>query len=234
MPRKAKAKIRFLIHSTYTWDTPYQVWFNLDNLFTQSKITIVTIRQSQNSQISVWKPIFFARQGITEILFVLHFIYTGDTPYRVQFDLNNNLNQWKRPIFKFRISRNSESCVWITNLFHRQSIAKIFFLIHSTYTRDTPYHVWFNLNNSLNQWKRLIFKFRNSRNSENSLWKTNFFALTSYSKKSFPNTLYLHRGYSIPSLVKFRQFLHPIKNNYSYNSPIAKFSNFRMKTHLFC
>ena len=42
-PRQAKAKILFLLHSNYTDDTPYQVWFNLDNFLTQSKITIFKI-----------------------------------------------------------------------------------------------------------------------------------------------------------------------------------------------
>ena len=81
LPRQATAKILFLLHSTYTGDTPYQVWFNLDNFLIQSKITIIKIRSSRNSQVFVWKLNFLARQAIPTILFVLHSNYTGDTPY---------------------------------------------------------------------------------------------------------------------------------------------------------
>ena len=35
------------------------------------------------------------------------------------------------------------------NLWARQAIAKISFVLHSTYTGDTPHRVWFDLNNSL-------------------------------------------------------------------------------------
>ena len=79
--RQAKAKNLFLLHSIYTGDTPYQVWFNLDNFLIQSKITIIKIRSSRNSQISLWKLNFLARQAIPKTLFVLHSNYTGDTPY---------------------------------------------------------------------------------------------------------------------------------------------------------
>ena len=80
LPGQAIAKVFFLLHSTYTEDTPYQVWFNLDNFLIQSKITIIKIGSSRNSQISVWKPNFLARQAILKILFVLGYNYTGDNP----------------------------------------------------------------------------------------------------------------------------------------------------------
>ena len=51
----------------------------------------------------------------------------------------------------------------------------MFFALHSHYTGDTPYRVWFDLDNSLTRWKKLEFsKIRNSRNSQNSVWKNNF------------------------------------------------------------
>ena len=68
-PTQAIAKILFDLHSTHTGDTPCQNWFKLDNLLTQSKINIVKIRYSQNSQFSVWKTIFFPRQALAKILF---------------------------------------------------------------------------------------------------------------------------------------------------------------------
>ena len=62
----------------------------------------------RNLQNSVWKPNFLPRQAIQKILFALHFHYTGDTPYRFWFDLNNFLTRWKRPFFKINFSRNSK------------------------------------------------------------------------------------------------------------------------------
>ena len=92
---------------------------------------------------------FFPRQAIPKILFVLHSNYTGDTPCRVWFDLDNTLTRWKRPIFKIPFPRNSKSSVWNTNFFPRQAIPKILFVLHSNYTGDTPCRVWFDLNTSL-------------------------------------------------------------------------------------
>ena len=67
-------------------------------------------------------------------------------------------------------------------LFSRQAIAKTLFVLDSRYTRDTLYRVWFDLNNSLTQWKRPIFKIRYLRNSQISVWKTNFFLGKLYQK----------------------------------------------------
>ena len=46
------------------------------------------------------------------ILFVLQSNYKGDTSYRVWFNLNNFLTQWKWTILKIPYSRNSKSSVW--------------------------------------------------------------------------------------------------------------------------
>ena len=67
---------------------------------------ILKIRTSRNSQISVWKPNFFPRQAKPNTLFALHFHYTGDTPYRIWFDLGNSMTRWKRIFFKIR--KNSQ------------------------------------------------------------------------------------------------------------------------------
>ena len=125
--------------------------------------------------ISVWNTNFFSRQSIAKILFVLESRYTVDTPYRVWFDLDNSLTRRKRPIFKIRYLRNSQISVWRTNFFPRQAIAKILFVLDSRYTVDTPYRVWFDLDNSLTRRKRPIFKIRYLRNSQISVWKNNFF-----------------------------------------------------------
>ena len=46
------------------------------------------------------KIVNFPKQAMPNVLFVLHPYYTGDTPYRVWFSLNNFLTQWKWTIFK--------------------------------------------------------------------------------------------------------------------------------------
>ena len=60
---------------------------------------------------------FFLGNLYQKVCFVSRFNYTGDTPCRVWFDLDNSLTRWKRPIFKIPFWRNSKSSVWNTNFF---------------------------------------------------------------------------------------------------------------------
>ena len=55
--------------------------------------------------------LFFARQAIPKILFVLNFNYTADTPIRFWFGLASSLARANIPIFKIPYSRNSKSSV---------------------------------------------------------------------------------------------------------------------------
>ena len=135
----------------------------MDNSLTRWKRPIFKIRYSRNSQISVWKPNFFPRQAIPKIISVLHSSYTWYTPYRVQFNLDKSLTRWKRPIFKFRYSRNSQFSVWNKNFFPRQATAKILFVLHSRHPWYTPLPVWYILDNSLTRRKRPIFKITYSK-----------------------------------------------------------------------
>ena len=80
----------------------------------------------------------------------------------------------KKAIFKIPFSRNSKSSIWKPNLFPSQAKRKIFFALHCHYNGDTPYPVWFDLDNSLTRWKNLFLKFPFSRNSKKSVWKPNF------------------------------------------------------------
>ena len=83
--------------------------------------------------------------------------------------------------------------------------------------------------------KELFLKFskiRNSRNSQNSVWKPNFFLGTLY-QKFFCFTLSLHWWYSIPRLVWFWQLLNPMNKTFFKNSFFTKIKMFRMKTQLF-
>ena len=77
-------------------------------------------------------------------------------------------------------------------------------------------------------------KSRNPRNSQNSVWKPNFF-LGALNQKFFCFTLSLHWWYSIPRLVWFGQLVDPMKKKIKIlkNSQFAKFAKFRMKTQLF-
>ena len=60
-------------------------------------------------------------------------------------------------------------------------------------------------------------KIRNSRNSQNSVWKPNFF-LGALNQKFFCFTLSLHWWYSIPRLVWFGQLLDSMKKIFFKNS----------------
>ena len=179
----------------------HRVWFDLDNSLTRWKKPIFKIPFSRNSKSSVWKPNFFPRQAKPKILFAFYSHYTGDTPYRVCFDLDNSLTRWKRPIFKIHFSRNSKSSVWKTKFFPRQAKPKILFAFYSHCTGDTPYRFCFDLDNSLTRWKRPIFKIPFSRNSKSSVWKTKFFPKQAEPKILF--ALYSHYTGDTPYRVCF-------------------------------
>ena len=197
-PRQTIPKILFVLQSSYPWDTRYRVWFDLNNSLTRWKTSIFKIRFLRNSQISVWKTNFFPRQAIPKILFVLQSSYPWDTRYRVWFDLNNSLTRWKRPIFKIRYLRSSQISVWNTNFFPRQAIPKILFVLQSSYPWNTRYQVWFTLNKSLTRWKRSIFKIRFLRNSQISVWRTNFFP-----RQTIPKILFVLQS-SYPWDTRYR------------------------------
>ena len=140
------------------------------------KKPIFKIPFSRNSKTSVWKTKFFPRQAKPKILFALLFHCTGDTAYRVWFHLDNSLTRWKRPIFKIPFSWNSKSFVWKPKFFPRQAFPSFFLLYNViTNTDDTPYRVWFDLDNSLTQWKNLFLKFLFREIQKLPYEKPNFF-----------------------------------------------------------
>ena len=102
------AKSSLVLFFTYTGDTTCGVWFDLDSSKTQSITTTIKIHFSRNSRISVWKPNFFRRQAIAKILFFSDSSYTGDTLFRVWFNLNIYLTQSKITIVKIRQKRSSQ------------------------------------------------------------------------------------------------------------------------------
>ena len=205
----------------------------------ESFFKILKIRTSRNSQISVWKPNFFPRQAKPNTLFAVHSHYTGDTQYRVWFDLDNSLTRWKRPIFKIPFSRNLKSSVWEPIFFPRQAKPNTLFALHFYYTGDSHYRVWFDLDNSLTRWKRIIFKTRENLQFAKLAKlriKTHFF-----SRQAIPTTFLLYTVITL--VVLYTEFgliwitPWPDDNEFFFkireNSQFEKIAEFRMKTHFF-
>ena len=155
----------------------------------------------RNSQISVWNTNFFPRQTIPKLLFVLQSSYPWDTRYRVWLDLDNSLTRRKRPVIKIRYLRNSQISVWNANFFPRQTIPKLLFVLQSSYPWDTRYRVWLDLDNSLTQRKRPVFKIRYLRNSQISVWNANFFP-----RQAIPKLLFVLQS-SYPWDTRYRVWL---------------------------
>ena len=206
----------FTLPLHWWYSVPSLVWFGqLLNPLKKNFFKFLKNRNSRNSLNFVWKPKFFLGTRY-QFFFVLHSHYTGDTPYPVWFVLDNSSTRWKKPIFKDPFSRNSKGSVWKPNFFPRQAKQKLFVALHSHYTGDTQYHVWFDLDYSLTRCKRIIFKIlKNSQFGKFAKFrmKTQLFprhALPFF----FCFTLPLHWWYSIPRLVWFGQLLNPMKKTY--------------------
>ena len=65
-----------------------------------------------------------------------------------------------------------EKLTFFLDKLYQNSFFSVFYFRYPWYT---PKPVWFDFDNSLTRWKRLIFKIRYSRNSHISVWKSNFF-----------------------------------------------------------
>ena len=226
--------------SLHRWySMPSLVWFGqLLDPMKKNFLKFSKTRNSRNSQNSVWKPNFFLGM-LYQFFFAVHSYYTGDTQYRVWFDLDNSLIRWKRIFLKFskiRNSRNLQNSVWKSSFFLGKLYQQLFcFSLSLHWWYSIPSLVWFG--QLLDPMKKNFLKFsktRNSRNSQNSVWKPNFFLGTLY--HFFCCTLLLHWWYSIPSLVWFGQLLDPMKKNFFKilkKSQFAKFAKLRMKYHFF-
>ena len=112
----------------------------------------------RNSKSSVWKPTFFLSKLNKK--FFLHNTVITLVKLHTAFGLI-----WTTPwpdakelflkLSKIRNSRNSQNSVWKPNFF--LSTLFHFFALHSHYTGDTTYSVWFDLDNSLTRWKKTYF-----------------------------------------------------------------------------
>ena len=186
-----------ILHSGFglIWTTP---WLVEKDLFL--KFAFREIRKFP------YEKLTFFLYNYSKISFSPRPNYTGDTPYQVWLYLDICLNRWKRPIFEIlwsQFNRNNRKFPYENPTFFLGKVCQKFFLLYTLITLvilDTKFGLIWTL-----PWpdeKELFLKF--------AIRKKNI----SYSKISFSPTLYLHRGYSIPSLVWFEQLLNPIKNNY--------------------
>ena len=212
------------IESGLIWKTP---WPDEKELF----LKFAKIRNSRNSQNSVLKPNFFPRQAIpyTNKFFALHCHYTGDTQYRVWFDLNNSLTRWKRPIFKIPCSRNSKVPCEILTFFLGRLHQK-FFLFYPLITL-VIFHAKFGLiwTTPSPDEKEIFLSF-----AKKICNTPNFFARKTIPKILF--TLHFHYTGDIPYQVWFDLDNSRWKRNFfkiCKNSQFAKLAKFSMKTQFF-
>ena len=124
----------------------YQYWFTLDNSLSRWKRPVFKIQNSRNSQISVWKPSFFLGKLGGPFFLQYNLDSIGSLGYQFGSLWTTPWPDEKDLFLKF-----------VNNFFPRQAIA-IFFDLDSRYTGDTPYQVWFDLDNSSTSWKRPIFE----------------------------------------------------------------------------
>ena len=129
-PRQVIAKIIFVSHSRYPWYTSYQVWFNLDNSMTLSKRLFLKLPIRNNRNFS-FKSQTFSRGKLYQNSFFLGFLYTGDTPYQVWFNLDNSMTLSKRTNIKITYSKYSQFFVEKHNFFQRSAIPQILFSIYT-------------------------------------------------------------------------------------------------------
>ena len=205
----------FALHSHYTVDSQYRVWFDLDNSLIRWKNLFLKLLFREIRKIPYENPIFF-RDNLFLFCFTMSLHWWYSIPSLVWF--GQLLDPMKKIFFlnsqNFAI-REIRKIPYENPIFFQGKLY-VFFALHCHYTGDIQYRVWFDLDNSLTRWKRFFLKFSknlNSRNSQNSVSKPNFFLGTLY-QKLFCFTLSLHWWYSIPRLVWFGQLLNPMKKTY--------------------
>ena len=103
MGKKELANTLFALHSTYTEDTTYHVWFTSDSSMTQWKLSknrfFKFIDRNKHNSL-VWKPNFFPRRAIPNIFFRIT-AYAKNTLNQILFHLDNSMTQSKIVYFKF-------------------------------------------------------------------------------------------------------------------------------------
>ena len=155
----------------------------------------------KKSQISVRKTKFFPRQAIQRNLFALHFLDTGDSPYQVCFTLNKSLTRQNFYFFENKKGEKVDISDWNTNFFSMKIRRTIFFVSESNYPEDTPYQVWFTLNNSLNRQNFYFFENKKGEKVNISDWNTNFSSMkvrrTIFLSQRLPTLRILHTKFGL-------------------------------------
>ena len=162
------------------WATP---WPDEKQLF----LKFSKIRNSRNSQNSVWQTIFFLKM-YDKPLFALHFCYTGYTQNRDWFDLGNSLTRWKT--ITFNILKNSQFAKFAkfrmkTHFFPRKAMPTTFWLytVITLVILNTEFGlIWTTPWPDGKEFFLIFSKIRNSRTSQNSVWKPIFFLGKLYQK----------------------------------------------------
>ena len=135
-----------ILHSEFgwIWTTP---WPDQKELFL--KFVIREIRKFRYEKLT-----FF----LNKLYQNLFFFYTLPTQGILHYEFGSIWTTFwpneKELFLKFlilEIQKFPYETVWISNYFTRQAIAKIHLILQSTYTGDTPFQVWFNLNNIVTQ-----------------------------------------------------------------------------------
>ena len=157
----------------------------------------------------LYKKFFLFYSFNTLVIFHTKFglIWTTPAPDEKELFLN---------FAEIRNSRISQNSVW-NNLFPGQAIPK-FFLLFSFITL-VIFHTKFGLiwTTPAPDEKELFLNFakiRNSRISQNSVWRPNFFPGQIIPKFFFCFSFSLHWWYSIPILVWFEKLLDPMKKTF--------------------
>ena len=149
----------FALHSLYTVDTPYWVGFDLDNSLTRWKRTIFKIRKhSQFAKFAKFRmrTQLFSQASYTKkfFCFTLSLRWWYSIPRLVWFA--QLLNPMKNTFIRISFFAKLKKSVWNTNFFADKVYQFFFIILRSHFTGDTAYRVWFDLDNSLSRWKRII------------------------------------------------------------------------------
>ena len=99
-PTQSIPKILVASDSRCAGNTPYRVLFDLDKSLIRWKRPVLKFVIREIRKFCVWSTNFFRTQAIPKNLVVSDSGFTGNTPYRNWFGLNNFLIISKRPIFK--------------------------------------------------------------------------------------------------------------------------------------
>ena len=191
-------------------------WYSMPTLvrfqhFSDPKTTIYfNVIYLNNSQFSAYISNLFPKSAILKNTFCSTFYKHRETPYHSCVDLDNSISRQKNTLFRNWIFERVQIFLRKTNFFPKRAIAKCF---SSTIYLQGIHHTKFSWNLET-VWPRQKYyhsKLNNRINHKNTDEKINFYLSKLY-KIYFYSALYVHRWYSMPTLVRFNQF-HDLSKN---------------------